>query len=53
MHDIIYNGSGPVLQALTIFQELNVDDDFLSQLNWAYSSCNYFSDDNIGRRKRQ
>ncbi len=51
--DIIYNGSDPALLALTTFQELNVEDDFLSQLNGVYSSCNYFSDDNIGRRKRQ
>jgi hypothetical protein len=47
--NIIYDGSDP---ALAPFQELNVDDDFLSQLKGAYSSCNYFSDDNIGRRKR-
>jgi hypothetical protein len=39
--------------ALTTFQELNVDDDFMSQLKGAYSSCNYFFDENIGRRKRQ
>jgi hypothetical protein len=38
--DIIYNGSDPVLLALTPFQELNVDDDFMSQLKGAYSSCN-------------
>jgi len=50
---IIYNCSDPVLLALTTFQSLNVDDDFLSQLKRAYFSCNYFSDDNIGRRKRQ
>jgi hypothetical protein len=31
--DIIYNGSDHVLLALTTFQELNVDDDFLSRLN--------------------
>jgi hypothetical protein len=29
---IIYNGSDPALLALTTFQELNVDDDSLSQL---------------------
>ncbi len=50
--DIIYSGSEHVLLALTTFQELNVDDDFLSQLKGAYSSCNYFSNDKIGRRKR-
>ena len=31
-HDIIYNGSDPALLALTTFQSLNADDDFLSQL---------------------
>jgi hypothetical protein len=51
--DIIYNGSEHALLALITFQELNVDDDFLSQSEGAYSSCNYFSDENIGRRKRQ
>ncbi len=52
MHDIIYNGSDHALLALTTFQSLNVDDDFLSQLKGAYSSCNYFFNENIGRRKR-
>jgi hypothetical protein len=32
---------------------LNVEDDFLSQLKGAYSSCNEFFNENIGRRKRQ
>ena len=50
---IIYNGNDPALLALTTFQSLNVDDDFLSQLKGAYFSCNYFSDENIGRKKRQ
>ncbi len=49
----IYNGSDLTLLALTTFQELNIDDDFLSQLKGAYFSCNYFSDYNIGRKKRQ
>jgi hypothetical protein len=30
--DIIYNGSDTTLLALTTFQSLNVDDDFLYQL---------------------
>ncbi len=51
--DIVYNGSDPALLALATFQSLNVDDDFLSKLKGAYSSCNYLSDENIGRRKRQ
>ena len=53
MHNIIYNGNDPALLALPTFQSLNVDDDFLSKLKEAYSSCNYFFDENICRRKRQ
>jgi hypothetical protein len=49
---IMYNGNDLALLTLTTFQSLNVNDDFLSQSKGAYSSCNYFSDDNIGRRKR-
>ncbi len=49
---IIYNCSDPALLAVTTFQSLNADDDFLSRLKWAYSSCNYFFDENIGRKKR-
>ena len=49
--DIFYNGSDLALLALTTFQELNADDDFMSQLKGTYSSCNYISDENIGRRK--
>ena len=49
---IIYNGNDPALMALTTFQSLNVDDDFPNQLRGAYSSCDYFFDENIGRRKR-
>jgi hypothetical protein len=52
MHGIIYNGNDPTLSALTTFLSLNVDDDFLSQLKGAYSSCNYFSNENISWRKR-
>jgi len=53
VHDIIYNGNDlALLLALTTFQSLNVDDDFLSQLKGAYSSCNYFSHENISRRNR-
>ena len=53
MSDIIYNGNDPALLALSTFQSLNVDDDFPSQLKGTYSSCNFLSDENIGRRKRQ
>ena len=53
MPDIISNVSDPTLLALTTFQELNVDDDFMSPLKGAYFLCNYFSGENIGRRKRQ
>jgi hypothetical protein len=49
---IIYNDSEPALLALTTFQSLNFDDDFMSQLKGAYSSCNYFFVENIGRKKR-
>ncbi len=51
--DIIYNGNDPALLALSTLETLNVDDDFLSQLKGAYSTCNFISDENIERRKRQ
>jgi hypothetical protein len=50
---IIYNGNDHALLALTTFQSLNVDDDFLSQLKGAYSSRSYIFDGNIDRRERQ
>jgi hypothetical protein len=50
--DIIYNSNDPALLSLTTFQSLNVDDGFLSQLKGVHSSCNYFSRENVGRRKR-
>ncbi len=53
MLDIIYNGNDPALLALSLLETLNVDDDFLSQLKGAYSTCNFFSEGNIERRKRQ
>ena len=53
MPGIIYNGNDLALLAMTTFQTLNVDDDFLSQLKGAYPSCNYLFDENIGRKKRQ
>ena len=53
MPSIIYYDNDPGFLALATFQSLNVDDDFLSQLNGAYFSCNYFSGENIDRRKRQ
>ncbi len=40
--DIIYNGDDLALLALSTLESLNVDDDFLSQLKGAFSSCNYF-----------
>jgi len=51
--DIIYNGNDTALPALTTYQSLNIDDDLLSQLKGAYSPYNYFSDENIGKRKRE
>jgi hypothetical protein len=50
---IIHNGNDPALLALTTYQSLNGDDDFLSHLKGAYSSCNYFFDENTSRRKRR
>ena len=52
MPEIIYNGNDPALLVLSTFELLNIDDDFLSQLKGAYSSCKYFSDDNIDKMKR-
>ena len=52
MHVIDTNGNGPAL--LSLFQALNVDDGFLSNLkSRAYSTCAYFSNDNNERRFRQ
>ncbi len=53
MPDIIYNGNGLALLALSTLKTFNVDDDFLSQLKGAYSTCNFFSGENIERRKRE
>jgi hypothetical protein len=44
-------GNDPVLLTLSTFELLDVDDDFLSQLKGAYSSCKYFFDENIDKRK--
>ncbi len=49
---IIYNVNDLVLMALPSLESFNIDDDFLSQLKGAYSTCNFFSDENIERRKR-
>ena len=46
-------GNDPAFLALSTVEILNVDDVFLSKLKGAYSSCNYFSKDNIERRLRQ
>jgi hypothetical protein len=50
--NIIYNGNDPVLLARSTSELLSVDDDFPSQVKEVYSSCNYFFDENIDRRKR-
>jgi hypothetical protein len=47
------NGNDPVLLALSTLEILDVDDDFLSISKGAYSSCSYFSNENIERRMRQ
>ncbi len=52
MPDISNNGNDHALQAQSTLEKLNVDDDFLSQLKGAYSACNFFSNENIERRKR-
>ena len=36
------NGNDPALLALSTLEDLNVDDDFLSNLKGAYSTCAYF-----------
>ena len=53
MHVIIQNGNALALHELSRFELLNGDDDFLSQWKGTHSSCKYFSDENIDRRKRQ
>ena len=51
--DINTNGNGPALLALSTLEALNVDDDFLSNLKGAYSTCAYFSMDINEKRLRQ
>jgi hypothetical protein len=51
--DIIDNGNDHALLALSTLETLNVHGDFLSQLKGVYSACNFFSDGNIERKKRQ
>jgi len=53
VHGIDTNGNGHVLLALSTLEALNVDDDFLSNLKGAYSTCAYFSSDNNERRLKQ
>ena len=53
MTDIDTNGNDPAILALSTLESLNVDDDFLSNLKGAYSTCAYFSNDNKERRLRQ
>ena len=52
-HGIDTNGSGPALLALSTLEILNVDDDFLSKLKGAFSSCIDCSYENIERRLRK
>ena len=47
------NSNDPSLLAISKLEALNVDDDFLSKLKGAYSTCAYFSNENIERRLRQ
>ena len=53
MPNIDTNGNGHALMALSTLEALNVDDDFMSNLKGAFSTCAYFSNDNIERRLRQ
>jgi hypothetical protein len=46
------NGNALALLALSTLEILNVDDDFLSKLKGAHSSCNDFCNENIERRLR-
>ena len=46
-------GNGPALLELSTLEALNVEDDFLSSLKGAYSTCAYYSNENIKRRSRQ
>ena len=47
------NGNGPALKALSTLEALNVNDNFLTNLKGAYSTCAYFSDDTDESRLRQ
>jgi hypothetical protein len=50
--DIDTNGNVHALLALSALEALNVDDDFLSNLKGAYSTCAYVSNENIEKRSR-
>ena len=47
------NGNGLALLVLSTLEALSVDDDFLSNLKGAYSTCAYFSNDSSERRLMQ
>ena len=49
---VLNNDNEPALLALST-EILNVDVDILAQLKEAYTSCNYFSDDNSLRWQSQ
>jgi hypothetical protein len=51
--DIIYHGNDHALSALSTLESLKVEDDLMSQLKGACSTCHFFYDENIDRRKRQ
>ncbi len=44
MYDIDTNGNDPTFQALSTFEESEGNDDFMSKLQGAYSSCDCFYD---------
>jgi hypothetical protein len=47
------NGNGLALLVLSTLEALSVDDNFLSNLKGAYSTCAYFSNDSSERRLMQ
>jgi len=53
VHAIDTSGNGPTLLALSALEALNVDDEFLSNLKGAYSTCACFSNDSNERRLMQ
>jgi hypothetical protein len=49
VHGIDTNGNDPTLLSLSTVELLNGDEEFLSKLKGAYTSCSYLSNENIER----